>query len=247
VADGRAGRLKAFPIAARPAPRWPLVIWGAILLALMVGLRYWVDHVGPLPGDRWQAGRLLFHSNQSAVLVQLETFFGTLGTGTIAGVTVFVAFVILVRRYGRAVAAGLLLSGLAVAWNALLKHLFGPTRLFHHVFVTAPFPVVGGDNYPSGHVTYAMAIFGYIAVMARRRGALEVSVIAALLVLGMGPARILAGDHLISDVIGGYLLGAGWLLVVLGLEPFWARASLPLVETEARRQDVRGQVRETKL
>jgi membrane-associated phospholipid phosphatase len=40
----------------------------------------------------------------------------------------------------------------------------------------------------------------------------------------MGPARVLAGDHLVSDAVGGYLLGAGWLLVVLGLEPIWPRA-----------------------
>jgi membrane-associated phospholipid phosphatase len=238
VADGRVGRLTAFPFAARPAPRWPLVIWGAILLGLMVGVRYWVDHVGPLPGDRWQAGRLLFHSNEPAALDQLETFFGTLASGTIAGVTVFVAFVVLVRRCGRAVAAGLLLSGLAVAWNALLKHLFGPTSLYHHVFVTAPFPVSGGDNYPSGHVTYAMAIFGYLAVVARRRGATEIWVIAALFVIGMGPARILAADHLISDVVGGYLLGAGWLLVVLGLEPVWSRLgglTTPAAPSDTRR------------
>jgi membrane-associated phospholipid phosphatase len=120
-----------------------------------------------------------------------------------------------------------------VVWNALLKRLWGPTELFHHVFVTAPFPVVGGDNYPSGHVTYAVAIFGYVAVVARRRGATEIAVIAALLVIGMGPARVLAGDHLVSDAVGGYLLGAGWLLLVLGLEPVWARA--PTIHGGSRR------------
>jgi membrane-associated phospholipid phosphatase len=201
------------------------VIWGAILLALMVGLRYWVDHVGPLPGDRWAAGRLQVHPIEPAVLFQIQTFFGSLASATIAIATVVAALILVLRRCGRRAGAGLLLSCLGVAVNALLKGLWGPTKLFRHALLSSPYfhgPV--GANFPSGHVTYAVVVFGYLAVLAWRHGQREVSVLAGLLVLGMGPARVLAGDHLVSDAVGGYLLGAGWLLVVLGLEPIWPRA-----------------------
>jgi membrane-associated phospholipid phosphatase len=267
VADGRVGRLTAFPFAARPAPRWPLVIWGAILLGLMVGLRYWVDHVGPLPGDRWAAGRLQVHPIEPVVLVQIQTFFASLASATIAIATVVTALILVLRRCGRLAGVGLLLSCLGVAWNALLKGLWGPTDLFRHTLLSSPYfhgPV--DANFPSGHVTYAVVVFGCLAVLAWRHGQREGSVLAVLLVLGMGPARVLAGDHLVSDAVGGYLLGAGWLLVIFGLEPVWAAAvtrrriradsvddarlevepaTRAPVEAQARGQDVTGQVKKS--
>ena len=37
------------------------------------------------------------------------------------------------------------------------------------------------------------------------------------LIVAMGPARVLSGSHLPSDVLGAYALGGAWLLLVLAL------------------------------
>jgi membrane-associated phospholipid phosphatase len=37
--------------------------------------------------------------------------------------------------------------------------------------------------------------------------------VLGLAILGAGPARILGGQHLISDVLGAYMLGLSWLLL----------------------------------
>ena len=72
-----------------------------------------------------------------------------------------------------------------------------------------------GVNYPSGHCAYAVAVFGYLAILGRRHRQLEVVAVSLLLLVGMGPLRLLTGAHLLSDVIGGYLLGGAWLIFSL--------------------------------
>ncbi len=42
----------------------------------------------------------------------------------------------------------------------------------------------------------------------------------------MGPGRVLSGAHLVSDVLGGYLLGGTWHLLVLTAHDA-ARARVP--------------------
>jgi len=71
-------------------------------------------------------------------------------------------------------------------------------------------------SHPSGHVVHATTFFGIPTWFAWRHGRRDVAVIFAGLVVVMGPGRVLpgAGVHLVSDVLGGYLLGSGWLLIV---------------------------------
>ncbi|MGI9145360.1 MAG: phosphatase PAP2 family protein [Chloroflexota bacterium] len=76
--------------------------------------------------------------------------------------------------------------------------------------------------FPSGHLTTFTAVFGFLAFLAWRRlspGAarwLPIMLVVALLAL-MSFARISSGQHWPSDVLGGLLLGAVWLTVVIRL------------------------------
>jgi undecaprenyl-diphosphatase len=86
---------------------------------------------------------------------------------------------------------------------------------------------VGSDHYTytAGHVHTAVVMFGwvsYLVLVRLQRGSrlrrLTIAVSVAILVL-TGISRVYLGDHWLSDVLGGYLLGSIWL----GLEILYHR------------------------
>ena len=77
-------------------------------------------------------------------------------------------------------------------------------------------------SYPSGHVIRFMAVVAVIAWLAMPhrdwpRRALIALAIGALAGIVMGIARVAAGVHWPTDVIGGLLLGAAYVLVFAGI------------------------------
>jgi undecaprenyl-diphosphatase len=83
--------------------------------------------------------------------------------------------------------------------------------------------VYGEGGYPSGHVVYAVVVFGFLAHLAwryeppgtARRTALAVLV---ALVAVSGPARLVERDHWPADVLAGYLLALPLLAAAIWLE-----------------------------
>ncbi len=88
--------------------------------------------------------------------------------------------------------------------------------------------LAGGPSYayPSGHVARTVVLLGLLAWLAlqeiprlrRPFVAPTIVVAAALGVALMGVARIGAGQHWPSDVLGGALLGVAWLALVMWLD-----------------------------
>ncbi len=99
-------------------------------------------------------------------------------------------------------------------------------------------------SFPSGHSTASMVGFGFLAYLLwlateQRRARLAIVGGAGLLILGIGFSRIYLGAHYLSDVIGGFCLGAAWLSVCIsGVEsvrrlqpaPVEASVSIPVTE-----------------
>jgi membrane-associated phospholipid phosphatase len=179
---------------------------------VLVALRVWLAKVGPLPGDRWAAVHFQQPWLRSPPMKALATFYQSLGSPVPALTigAVGLALVVLVTLQGeRGAFGGLVIACLAVPANGLLKLAFGPTALWVETGR-------GGTNFPSGHVSFVTAVIGYLGLLCWRRGYHWLTVLAALLIAGVGPARVVGGEHLVSDVIGGYLLGFA-LLIPAGL------------------------------
>jgi len=177
-----------------------------VLFLLVIALHLWLVWVGSFPGDRW-ALRQGFAPHPGWVR-DYASFFQHLGTPPVAIALVAVALVVLARSGLLAAALGLLIACCAVPLNAILKLVLGPSPVWSAAYH-------GGHNYPSGHTTFVVAVVGYLGVIAWRHERRWLAIVAALLVAGVGPARVVTGIHLVSDVVGGYLLGTAMLLVAL--------------------------------
>jgi membrane-associated phospholipid phosphatase len=76
-----------------------------------------------------------------------------------------------------------------------------------------------GGSFPSGHATQTIAFYGMLALVlttgrSNRAKAWGLSG-AALVAILVGASRIYLGAHWLTDVLGGYALGATWLAVIV--------------------------------
>ncbi|MFL6060588.1 MAG: diacylglycerol kinase family protein [Marmoricola sp.] len=156
------------------------------------------------------------HDWLRSTLVWLARLSGTLAMTVL---TVAGAAALLVKGYRRPAiwtAAVMAVTGLL---DRGLKELIGRDRPHFADVLSSP----PGYSFPSGHAAGISAAAGVGIVLAtmliRRRGLRRIVLGAAVLVaLLIGADRIFLGVHYLSDVVGGYLLGA--TVVLIGLVAF---------------------------
>ena len=75
----------------------------------------------------------------------------------------------------------------------------------------------GSTSFPSAHATVSITVYGFLALAvataAPARWQAEIVVAGAALILLIGFSRLLLSLHYLSDVVGGFLVGAAWLLL----------------------------------
>ena len=101
--------------------------------------------------------------------------------------------------------------------NTLLKTIFSRDRPSLEHVVEA-----GYYSYPSGHSMNSMAFFGAIAflcyLMIKKNWLRNTLMTVCLLLIGLiGFSRVYLGVHYPLDVLGGYSMGASWLLFLSGI------------------------------
>jgi undecaprenyl-diphosphatase len=78
--------------------------------------------------------------------------------------------------------------------------------------------------FPSGHAVRAAAVYSLVAWLVLRWTSPERRVLrplvvtaAAAMILAIGASRLLLGDHWLTDVAAGYVVGVGWLAVCVAV------------------------------
>ena len=105
--------------------------------------------------------------------------------------------------------------------------------------VDEPIVTAFGKSFPSGHSMQAVVCYGALLLVflpfctsRQRRWAIAATV---TLILAIGVSRLTLGVHFVSDVLGGYALGAAWLTASVAAFEIWRedrgrRPSHPLEE-----------------
>ncbi|MFI2666637.1 phosphatase PAP2 family protein [Micromonospora carbonacea] len=130
---------------------------------------------------------------------------------------------LLIRRRAR-LAVYLIVTGVGgLILDPSLKTLVGRLR----PVVDVPLASAPGNSFPSGHalgsfVAYGAILLVFLPAMAPRWRRPAIAV-AAVLVALIGLTRIALGVHFVSDVLGGWLLGAAWLGVTAYAFRLWRR------------------------
>lgn len=160
-----------------------------------------------------------FHPVWFDSLMRAISFIGNGGIRAISIAGVFLAF-LLKSRLKEAIF--LFISGTgSILFSAIIKSFVSRPR---------PDPALINQNnyldlsfsYPSGHVMFFMGFYGfllfltYIKLRKKLPGKLLI-VLFTMLIVFIGVSRIYLGMHWFSDVLGSYLLGSIWLLVITHL------------------------------
>jgi undecaprenyl-diphosphatase len=114
--------------------------------------------------------------------------------------------------------------GLLMAAIAGAVVLYNLVRIFVHRARPPSAAWIGhysGYSFPSGHATQTVAAYGMLALIlgSGRSGRTKVLLWSAvgLVSLLVAASRIYLGAHWLTDVLGGYALGAAWLSVLTAL------------------------------
>jgi len=147
-------------------------------------------------------------------------------TLTVTLATTVLLFFLWRRRHRFTVSALVAITGGALVAN-LLKGRFGrPRPSAVDALITLP----ASFSFPSGHAMSSLCVAGVVSYLAGRsamsRGA-KITAISALLVWAMavGLSRVYLGVHWPSDVLASWLLGIGWLALLIGYSE--ARREVP--------------------
>jgi membrane-associated phospholipid phosphatase len=143
-----------------------------------------------------------------------------LGDGWVPVVPVLAITLVCVawRRWIEAVFVVATLSAVLLA--GVLKVLVGRPR--PPLLAISPYDLFPSSNayaYPSGHVLFFVVFYGFLAYLSwkhltGRLRWISISVCAALIIL-IGPSRLVLGEHWVSDVMGSYIIGTLWLIILI--------------------------------
>src|ERR1700694_2983966 len=208
-------------IAGRPGPtarRWlgPTALVVFVLFAVDTFL---VVQNQVLPSDI-PIARFIQQLNWGPIVYPMELINASAGIWQVLlGAIAIAALFVLERRAGWLMLIGSISSLLDNIIKLVISRQRPPADLVHILSPTT------GFSYPSGHAVFFtwMSFMLAVAIAPKIRPALRpiLWILAAVVIVLTCIARVWAGDHWPSDVLGGVLLGVGWSAFVLWLPERW--------------------------
>lgn len=155
----------------------------------------------------------LLFALRDPIAIKVFTYITALGDATvIATLLIGATFAFLVSRQWVA-AVGIIIAVFGnVTTVALLKSFFARPRP-----VFAYFAETSG-SFPSGHAAISVAFYGMLAFTLWRQKLIDpvLALFASLIIaFSISLSRVYLGEHYLSDVMNGALVGAMWLLIAI--------------------------------
>ncbi len=212
-----------------------LITLGVVLFFLFVGFSYLVakETFNQIDFDT----TVKFQDKIPRRFDDLFSWFSVLGSAEVTGIIWFTTFFLLViKRFFRA-AAGMFLLPFALAleiYGKLFVHHPAPPFLFYRGTLDVNFPIHfthTNFSYPSGHETRTAFLVVFLMCYFFFRGlrksgpkynlpfqlAAQAGLVLILVIMTI--SRIYLGEHWTSDVIGGFLIGAGFGMIAGAMVP----------------------------
>ena len=191
-----------------------IFIFAAAYLFVMI-TESWTEHEALYRYDQQIYNALLAASNgEMTAFMQVITHGGDGLTITI--ISLLLGGGLLLRRYWWQVVSLFLSVGVGAALMWSLKWGFERGRPSEQIIQAA------GHSFPSGHAFLAMTLYGFAIYLiwrfikhnAMRMG---ITVLLVILIFLVGLSRVTLRVHWVSDVVGGFTIGLGWLVCSLVL------------------------------
>lgn len=158
-----------------------------------------------------------FYSSNSGVRAIFEIITFT-GKTEFFIILIVILFFVYDKRFTKNLIASLLLS---VFTFSILKDIFQDPRPSTNISNQEEYGMIETDyGFPSGHALNAVTVWGYIAYEFKDKSKpYIVPVILSVLIFLNAISRIIIGVHDLQDIIGGLIIGVGFLIAFIYLEP----------------------------
>jgi membrane-associated phospholipid phosphatase len=169
------------------------------------------------------------HANEESRLSPVLDIVTDMGKSVLIVIVLEVAALLWIRRRWADLAFWSVTIAAGFVLNLVLRVILqGPRPYLEDMAI-----IQQNTGFPSGHammslITYGLLAYGLRGILSRRNWLLVTSALI-LLVLLIGYSRMHFGVHYLSDVIGGYVAGLGWLSLCLSI-----RGMLPAVARTQR-------------
>ncbi|MHA2181251.1 MAG: phosphatase PAP2 family protein [Promethearchaeota archaeon] len=144
-----------------------------------------------------------------------------LGEPVVFIIIVAILFLVYSKTYAKTLAFSLLFS---YYLNGVLKEVFQDPRPVTNIPGSDHGFIEPDYGFPSGHAQTAVSFWGHVGYEFKNKREYKniqvVPMIMSILIFLIAISRIIIGVHDLQDIIGGLLLGIGFLLLFIYIEPY---------------------------